>query len=248
MTRHVTVMTINDAEHYTDEERAAIIASYPEHERDARVRGIPALGSGRIYAIAEEPITIDPFPVPDLWPRIGGLDFGGSGADGHPTAGVALAHDTDADIIYVTHAYKQKGLTTLHHAAAVKPWGIPVWAWPHDGLKHVERGDSSTPLKDMYNEHGLNMLADRATFEDGGFGVEAGLTEILEYMQTGRFKVFAHLVEWFVEFRQYHRKDGIVVKEYDDIMDAMRYAFMMRRFAEKIKATEWGRPERKGIL
>ena len=51
MTRHVTMMTIDDAEHYTEEQRAEIIAGYPEHEREARARGIPVLGSGRVYPI-----------------------------------------------------------------------------------------------------------------------------------------------------------------------------------------------------
>jgi hypothetical protein len=54
---------------------------------------------------------------------------------------------------------------------------------------------------------------------------------ILERMQTGRFKVFDHLHDWFEEFRLYHRKDGKVVKEADDMMDATRYGIMMLRYA-----------------
>jgi hypothetical protein len=50
-------------------------------------------------------------------------------------------------------------------------------------------------------------------------------------MQTGRFKVFRTLGEWFEEFRLYHRKDGKVVKERDDVICASRYALMMKRFA-----------------
>jgi len=41
-----------------------------------------------------------------------------------------------------------------------------------------------------------------------------------------------HLTEWFEEFRLYHRKDGKVVKEMDDLMSATRYALMMIRFAD----------------
>jgi phage terminase large subunit-like protein len=47
--RHVTQMTIDDAEHYTAAERARIIAGYPAHEREARAKGIPILGSGRTF-------------------------------------------------------------------------------------------------------------------------------------------------------------------------------------------------------
>ena len=54
---------------------------------------------------------------------------------------------------------------------------------------------------------------------------------MLDRMQTGRFKVFAHLDEFFEEFRLYHRKDGKIVKEMDDIISAARYGVMMKRFA-----------------
>jgi hypothetical protein len=50
-------------------------------------------------------------------------------------------------------------------------------------------------------------------------------------MKTGRLKVFAHLSEWFEEFRLYHRKDGLIVKERDDLLSATRIALMMLRAA-----------------
>ena len=50
-------------------------------------------------------------------------------------------------------------------------------------------------------------------------------------MESGRFKLFKHLNDWFDEFRPYHRKDGRVHKEGDDLMSATRYAVMMLRFA-----------------
>jgi hypothetical protein len=54
---------------------------------------------------------------------------------------------------------------------------------------------------------------------------------MLERMQTGRFKVAASLSDWWEEFRMYHRKDGKIVKERDDLMSATRYAVMMIRYA-----------------
>lgn len=226
MSRHVTRMTIDDAEHYTPEQRAAIIASYPEHEREARAKGIPQLGSGRVFPVTESSIKVQAFPIPDHWEQIGGLDFGWD----HPTAAVKLAWDKDADVLYVTNCYAAREQTPLIHAAAVKPWGewLP-WAWPHDGLQH-DKG-SGEALKDQYARHGLNMLPERAQYEDGGFGVEAGIAEMLERMQTGRWKVFGHLEDWFAEFRMYHRVDGLIVKEMDDRMSASRYAMMMKRYA-----------------
>src|SRR5262249_14873993 len=74
--RVVVGMTIDDALHYTDAERATIIASYPPHEVEARTKGVPVLGSGRVFPIAEASITIPHREFPSHWPRVGGLDFG----------------------------------------------------------------------------------------------------------------------------------------------------------------------------
>ena len=58
---------------------------------------------------------------------------------------------------------------------------------------------------------------------------------MLTRMQTGKFKVFKHLGDWFEEFRLYHRKDGTLVKEGDDLMAATRYALMMLRHSRCLK-------------
>ncbi|QEL19331.1 hypothetical protein PX52LOC_06399 [Limnoglobus roseus] len=224
---HVTNMTIDDAEHYSPEQRAAIVASYPPHEREARAKGVPILGSGRVFPISEESIRIDPITIPAHWAQIGALDFGWD----HPTAGVRLCYDRDADCIYVTHTHRLKEATPVIHAATLKSWGdwLP-WAWPHDGLQH-DKG-SGEQLAAQYKAQGLNMLHERATFPDGSNGVEAGIMEMLDRMQTGRLKVFSTLTEWFEEFRMYHRKDGLIVKERDDLMAATRYGVMMLRYAK----------------
>lgn len=241
MSRHVTRMTIEDAEHYTPAQRAAIIASYPEHEREARAKGIPTLGSGRVFPVSEDSIKVRAFPIPDHWVQIGGMDFGYD----HPFAATKLAWDKDDDIIYVTASYGIRQQTPVIHAAALKPWGdwLP-WAWPHDGLQH-DKG-SGDALASQYEDQGLNMLPERATFEDGGSGVEAGVTEMLDRMLTGRWKVFDHLEDWFTEFRLYHRKDGQIVKLNDDRLCASRYAMMMRRFATIDRKRKPKRPSYSG--
>jgi hypothetical protein len=56
-------------------------------------------------------------------------------------------------------------------------------------------------------------------------------------MQTDRLKLLKHLLDGFEEFRLYHRKDGKVVKEGDDLLAATRYAVMMLRYAGT--ETQW---------
>ena len=240
--RTVISMTIHDAEHYTPEERGKIIASYPLHEREARTKGIPSMGSGLIFPVIEEDITCEPFEIPKHWVQLNGMDFGWD----HPTAGASIAWDRDADVIYLTKDYRQRHATPVVHAAAFKAWGAWMpWAWPHDGNNDTAAGEN---LSKQYRDQGLNMLPERAVFEDGSNSVEAGLMEMLDRMLTGRFKVFSSCGAFLEERRTYHRKDGKIVKERDDVISAARYAVMMKRFAKvKPNANDWGFAPRKVV-
>ena len=232
----VISMTIHDALHYSAEQRQAIIKGYPEHEREARAMGIPIMGSGRVFPIKEEALKIDPFVIPAYWPRIAGMDIGYN----HPTAVVWLAWDRDTDNLYVYECYRVKEQGPAVHAAAIKARGIwiPV-AWPHDALQH-DKGGGCEQIAKQYRDNGVRMLLKHATHPppkgkkegEGGYSLEAGVIALLERMQQGRFKVFRHLNDWFEEFRFYHRKDGLIVRERDDLMSATRVGTMMLRHAK----------------
>ena len=233
----VTTMTIDDAEHYTPEQRAAIIASYPAHERDARSKGIPTLGSGKIFPVEESTIKESAFSIPEHWPRVCGMDFGWD----HPTAAAWIAWDRDTDTVHVYDVYRVSEATPVVHAAAIKSKGdwIPV-VWPHDGLQH-DKG-SGEALATQYRNLGVKMHHEKVSHApdikagqqegQGGNGVEAGLMDMLDRMQTGRFKVAEHLGDFWEEIRLYHRKDGKVVKLNDDVLSAVRYGCMMLRHAK----------------
>lgn len=224
----VTRMTIHDVEHYSDDEKQAIIASYPKHERDARANGVPIQGSGRIFVGVSQEDIEEPhiLKIPDWWRHIGGLDFGWD----HPTAAVHLLHDPDSDVIHVRKCHRAREATPIVFASGVTSWPKIPFAWPHDGLQH-DKG-SGEQLAKQYKDAGFDMLPERATFEDGSHGVEAGVTKMLTRMQNGTWRVDSSLTDWFDEFLMYHRKDGVIVKEKDDIMAASRYAMMMLRHAK----------------
>lgn len=220
-------MDITDAKHYSKEKIEQILASYPEHERDARGHGRPSLGSGAVYPVIEDGIKIDPFEIPGHWPRIAGMDFGWE----HPTAVAWLAYDKDTDIIYVYDAYSQNRRIISHHASAIKGRGdwIPV-AWPQDGSETEPRGGES--IIDLYRKEGIKALPESARYQDNkGTSLEASVGDVLNRMQTGRFKVFRHLDPWWAEFRLYHRVDGKIVRKDDDLMSATRYAVMCLPYA-----------------
>ena len=231
--RSFVTMTIHDVDHYTDEDRARIIASYPPHERKARTLGVPMLGDGAVFPVDEDEIKTEAFRIPDHWPRICGMDFGFD----HPTGAAWMTWDRDNDVVYVYDCYRSERETLAIHAAAIKAKGtwIPV-AWPHDGMQTDRQ--AGIQISKLYKEQGVNMLHEFAQFEDTGndttgskISMEAGIMDMLDRMQTGRFKVFAHLNIWFEEFRTYHRKKGKIVKVGDDVLSATRYGVMMLRYA-----------------
>ena len=233
--------TWDDVPHLTQAQKEEMWAAYPAHERDARAKGVPMLGSGRVFPIDEDTIKTPAISIPKHWAQINGIDFGID----HPFGAVNLAWDRDADCVYVCKTFRQRGVTPIIHAAAIKPWGdwIPC-AWPHDGLQH-DKG-SGDQLAGQYRAQGLNMLADHATHQEGGFGVEAGIMEMTDRMLTGRLKVFDGLNDWFEEFRQYHRDAGVIVKIKDDLMSATRVGLMMLRFAEVETTVNWNSGSRGG--
>ncbi|HHG0455604.1 TPA: terminase family protein [Citrobacter freundii] len=227
----VVTMTIYDADHYSDEQKEQIVSSYPEHEREARARGIPTMGSGRIFQIPEETIKCQPFECPDHFYVINAMDFGWD----HPQAQIQLWWDKDADTIYVARVWKKKEHTAVQAWGAVKAWAqkIPT-AWPHDGNQHEKGGGEQ--LKGQYADAGFMMLPEHATWPDGGNAVEPGITELRDMMLDGRFKVFNTCEPFFEEFRLYHRdENGKIVKLNDDVLSAVRYGYMMRRFAKLMR-------------
>ena len=229
--------TWEDAPHLNEQAKQQILEGLPPHERKMRSQGLPILGSGRVFPIDEESLKIEAFAIPAHWPRIAGIDFGWD----HPTAVVWAAWDRDQDSLYIYDTYRMSGETPTMHAASIKLRGpeVPV-AWPHDGMQH-DKG-SGVALKDQYVRLGINMLGQHATNPDGSNSVEPGIMDMLTRMQTGRFKVFEHLSNWFEELRMYHRQDGKIIKERDDLMSATRYLVMSLMFSSTGRKVE-GYPE-----
>lgn len=229
--------TIYDAPHISKERADEMIAKYPAHEREARSKGVPMMGSGRIYPVPEEDITVQPFEIPSYYREIIGIDFGLD----HPAGTVKVVHDPDQDILYVVSAHKKSDMDYIAHSSVIKKAGgdvhgdrVPV-AWPHDGHKRQNVQTGLIQTKKQYKSEGVSLLGRSARYKNdkgGGQDTEPVIEEIYTRMTTGKFKVFSTCTQWFEEFRNYHRKDGVIVRKRDDIMAATNYAVMMKRFAK----------------
>lgn len=241
--RHVTRMTIHDALHYSAIQRAKIIASYPPHVRKARTLGQPAIGEGAVFPLEREEYVCAPFDIPPHWMEIAGLDFGWD----HPTAAVRIVFDRESETFYAVQEYGKRQTVPLLHCETLKGWGKHLpFAWGSEGLQTKLSDDPKQQYK-VFQGHGLRMLDSHATFDNGGVGVERGVQEILELMMAGKFKIFRTCPQLIEEISTYHRAKkqdsaiAVIVKVHDDRIDAMRYAYMMRRFAVPVSwRARWG--------
>ena len=222
---------LEQAAHIPPERRAAIIASIPENERAARIYGREQQGSGAVFntPVADILFSLEPAQFLPWWPCGWAIDFShfGQSASAHPFAAIFAVKDPTTDTLYICDAWKLKGLPESHiQKIKSHPYFDAVVVWPHDGTQSTSAGEQ---FANVYKRQGLNMHPQWATFKEGGYNFEAGISEIERRLASGKLKVARHLSEWLVEYQNYHMKDGKVVKEDDDLMSATRVLCMAHR-------------------
>lgn len=210
--RFVLTLGFDDAPHLSEESKAKLLAAFPPHERDARTKGIPQLGSGAIYPVPESDFVVDDMTIPDHWPRFYGMDVGWN-----RTAAVWGAWNRETDTVYLYAEHYRGQAEPAIHGQSVKARGD----WVPGVIDPASRGRTQSDglqLLQMYKDLGLDLeIADN--------GVESGIYDVWTRLSTGRLKVFRSLSNWLQEFRLYRRDDkGRIVKVNDHLQDATRYA------------------------
>jgi hypothetical protein len=204
----------DDVPHLSENAKRELLDSTPPYLRDARSKGIPALGSGAIYPIPEAEITVMPFLIPDYWPRSYAMDVGWN-----RTACLWRAWDpsTGQCFIYAEH-YMGQAIPSVH-ADAIKARGEWVQG-VIDPAAHGRGQKDGEQLIAIYRGLGLSV-------SPANNAVDPGIDRCWTALGTGRLKVFANLSSFFGEYRLYRRDaDGKVVKKNDHLMDCMRYGEM----------------------
>jgi phage terminase large subunit-like protein len=211
----------DDAPHLTESDKEALISAVAPNLRDARTKGIPALGSGRVYPFHEDDVVVNYVKIAPHWPRAYGLDFGWE-----CTAAVWGAKDPETGIIYLYGEYYQGHKAPYQHAYAIKERGawIPGLADPR-GDKGSERDGSK--LIDEYISLGLNLQLDGNGKSLADNSVNAGIARIVNLLESGLLKFTYNLENLINEFRvyRYDAKDPtkIAKNQKDHLMDAMKY-------------------------
>ena len=206
--------TWDDVPHLDQKQKDDLWESIPPHQREARSKGIPMLGAGKVYPVPEEAILCDPFEIPAYWPKAFGFDVGWN-----RTAAVWGAWDRQSDVVYLYSEHYMGQAPPSVHASAIRARG--QWMWGAiDPASRASGQRDGEKLLDEYVAEGLNLVkADNA--------VEAGIHACYQRMVSGKLKVFRTLPNWLTEFRTYRRDEkGKIVKERDHALDATRYLLM----------------------
>jgi len=203
MSRYVVQAGWRDAPHLSQQDIDDMSRSISPHQLKARMDGTPTLGAGAIYPVPEEDIVVEPFQIPEWWPRLYGLDVGWN-----KTAAIWGALDRDTDTLYLNSEHYRGQAEAAVHAKAIRMRG----EWMPGVIDSAARGRSQVDGKSLfslYEDEGLHL-------HNANKAVEAGLMAVLERLSTGRLKVFSTLQHWLGEYRLYRRDEkGRVVKEND---------------------------------
>jgi len=222
MSRYVGTCTWDDVPHLTAAQKADLLRDLPPYQRDARSKGVPQLGSGAIYPMAESDIVCDPFDIPAYWPRAYALDVGWN-----RTAAIWGAHDREADVLYLYSEHYRGQAEPAVHAEAIKSRG----KWMVGAIDPASRGRGQRDGQQLFQ----NYIDLGLTLVPAENGVEAGLFDVWQRMSTGRLRVFGTLQSWLGEYRLYRRDEkGQIVKKNDHLMDATRYLVVMLASIERV--------------
>lgn len=204
----------DDAPHLTKQMKETMEKSLSPHQRDARIRGIPSIGSGAIYPVNEQEIICKPFPISPHWPKIYGFDVGWK-----KTAAIWGAWDRDSDTVYLYSEHYKGMAEPAVHASAIKKRGEWITGII-DTSAHGRSQNDGVSLFNLYEDEGLNIV-------NANKAIESGLLEVYQRLSSGRLKVFSTLDCWIQEYRIYRRNEkGLIVKDKDHLMDATRYLVM----------------------
>lgn len=212
---------------FSKEMREQMEATITPEQREARINGLPSVGSGRVYPFPDSQVICQPFKIPRQWKKMYALDIGYN-----CTAAIFLAIDEVTDTVYIFDEYYAERQLPLVHVSAIHAKGgkwMPGVIDPsamqtnkHDGLSSFK----------VYRDLGLDVrLADNR--------VHAGILEVTNRLATSRLKIMSHCSNTIEEFRLYRYETNkttgetqVAKKQEDHAMDALRYGIMALSVAE----------------
>jgi phage terminase large subunit-like protein len=208
--------------HLSQKERRETMASYLPHEIDARTKGIPRLGSGKVWDVDERTFIVPSFTVPVHWPRWKAIDPGFQ----DPTGILDFALDVETDSIYLVGEYRKNLQHLSIHADYIMRNGAWIPCVIDPAGANIADGER---VFDLYRKALRNPCFHARK------NITEGLMEVRDRMIDGRFFVFDTLRKWRGEYAQYIRDEkGRIVDKCEsggephhfDLMACTRYGVL----------------------
>ena len=211
--KYIAMVGWDDVPHLPESRKIALLSTIPDYLREAKTKGIPYLGTGRIFPFDIYRFQCEPFALPLHWPRWYGFDVGIKN-----TAAIWVAYDENSETYYVYDEYYSHDQLPPLHASALKSKGN----WIHgvmDPYAGVNRSGEGKRFIDIYQQEGLLVhLVERNLIESG---IEALKTLFINH----RVKIFKHCEKLVGQMNIWHRNErGKIADTPDDLIDAFRYA------------------------
>ena len=205
----------------------------PPHERDVRLKGVPAMAGSLVYVEFRDDIhVVEPKDIPDDLVYYAGLDVGMD----HPTVWLLVGVDRDGRY-YVTQEYVSRNTPVEDDCRSIlgmlgkKSLRSPSYIDP--AAFQVTKANQVS-VAQQYRNHGLPTMRSRQTSQVGEM---AQVHEIKELLAHEELFVSTNCPQLIREFHvwKYKRdrqnkalsKDGFEDKN-NDALDALRYCLTMR--------------------
>lgn len=213
--------TWEDNPYLSEDMKETLKGQYLPHEIEARTKGIPSIGEGKVYPVLEDNVKFTPTGFPPHFIHTFGMDFGW-----YDTSVVIAAYDKDTDILYIYDCYKEGADHKTPRSPAEHYASFPAIARNVKGVCDPSGGGTGQATgeqaRKQYEELGMTLVsADNAR--------DSGILEVLQRLQSGRLKIAdtPNMDKWWHEFRNYARTRSSTGKvnysKNDHLMDATRY-------------------------
>lgn len=220
MAKYVVGCTVDDVPHFDDKYKEDYKKSIPPHQRSARLRGEPGIGSGACYPIDESMFVIDYVEVRPHWKRVFALDVGQHSAALwgaiDPNTGCMYIYDEAEWLLKDMGVIEAMPPMIVHSIQSRGKW-IKGVVDP-SALQGSKRGDGDSLYKE-YKRLGLNLI----TKVDNG--IESGITRNINMIYAGKLKIVKTCRSLLNEMRTYSRgEDGRIGRhQKDHLLDCLRY-------------------------
>lgn len=211
----MTRAEMTEAPHVSPDDMKEMYENAPPHLRDAKTKGIPLIGAGLVYGLAESDIFIDRFPIMPDMARCYAIDFGWV----DPTCVLWGAIDSETDTLYIYAEHYQKERPPSIHADVIKEhnktahFDIPGVCDPSGGGRNPNDGKVT---RQTYAD--LKLV-----FTPANNALEPGITKVWDKMFNGKLKIFRTCTNTLKEYRGYRRDETGKLRGNDHAMDCLRY-------------------------